>query len=693
MPLTPEEEAQIEIDNPIDQQIASELSYLNEPQGPVASPDQSQGPDQGLVTSPSHYDPSVAATLTPEEEAHLDQHAPLGVKVSSKGFGPDTGQGTIWQKGYEQFQQNDARLAANRDTDLSQYNAAYGQVQTAIGRNADVEAGLNRAHADILQNRENFIREESELDKTMYAQARAESEQHLNAYRQQIAAVRQMTVTNPIQALGPMEAGGLSLAMFAQGFLAAQGIHIDVAGQVDRWVDRSIEEQRRRIGQAEAGAEDQLNLWRIAQDTSRNDLEARQRYRGMVLEAMTTAVDINAARFAAPLAQSAAEVAKAKLTLEKTGVEHSIRHNYETERLANLKAMRDEAHMRVMERFRSQELAIQRAKADKAAKDLVKVPDPGATVRDPSTHKIIGIKNGWAINPNAPVGLQTSAGEFAAKEGGAYGNFVSQLDTLCGLRAPAQDDYKERFGPNWLKAYSEDYRNYKRQKDLVGEQLITYMTGAAAPEQQMKRLTGILADDSVFQEGGNAQGIDQLEKWSRNNFVSKANAHPGLISLPESERDIRPYVNETNDTDVGYNARFGDHLPTTSVVAKEEGAGAVGSDEEVKVTGVAGISTPYATFTGKTGQSVSTAGEPAFAAHFEQIALAAIDPVTVAKKHGSDEDPQKIAQDAAARLDYLAKDKTLPDDRRSYAAYLAERLKTDPTALQRDLVQDPLAFH
>lgn len=703
MPLTPEEEAQIEIDPPRLSPAEESQIQIDEPDVPGA-PDEADGP----VTHPGQVDPAFLSAidtvphpdpslrLSPAEESQIQIDSPSSsrsVSTSGRGFGPDTGQGQIWQKGYEQFAENDQRLAENRNRDLTESQGAYGQAGGALDLNAKIEGEKSRAEADLLQHRESFLRESADLDQHMYQQAQAESQQYLNSYRQQIAAVRQMTVTNPIQTLGGMQAGGLSLAMFAQGFLAAQGIHIDVGGQVDRWVERSIHEQERRISQAESGAEDQLNLWKIAQETSRNDLEARQRYQGMVLQAMQTAVDINAARFAAPLAQSAAEVAKAKLSLEQTATERGIRDNYEKDRLANLKAMRDEAHMRVMERFRSWELAIQdRAAKAKDAKGLVKVADPGATVRD-ANGKIVGVKNGWAIDPNAPVGLQTAAGEFVAKEGGAYANFTRQLSKLRLLRAPAQDDYKERFGPQWTKQYSEDYRDYKRQKDLIGEQLISYLTGAAAPNEQMKRIRGVLADDSIFQSGGNAAGIDQLEKWSRDNFVSKANEHPGLIPLPESERNVRAYVDEANDTDSAYSARFSANRASTNLIASEEGAAAAGGDEGHKAQGLGGVSTTFSKFARKKGMQLGVNAEPEYVRHFQDIALAAIDPTAVIAKHKSDEKPEDVQKDAVDRLEYLANDKTIPDVRREYAAYLAAQLKTDPNGLLNDLTQNPLAFH
>ncbi len=574
MPLTPEEEALIEIDPPgagIDSPLLQTDPYLGA-SGPIPSPLQADPylVSGDAITSPLQVDSDLAAAiysvpmgLTPAEEAQIEIDPPSSqsVKVAGRGFGPDTGQGAVWEKGYEQFAENDRRLAKTRDLDLAQANAGYQRAKGALDAQAGVEAKMQRAHANILQQRESFIRESAELDKTMSAQARAESEAHLDAYRQQIAAVRQMTVTNPIAALGGFETAGVSLAMFAQGFLAARGINIDVAGQVNRWVDRSIEEQQRRIGQAQQGAEDELNLWRIAQETSRNDLEARHRYRGMVLEAMTTAVDVNAARFAAPLAKSAAEVAKAKLAMEQTGVERTIRHGYETDRLANLKAMRDEAHMRVMERFRSQELAIQsraqKAAAAKAQKPLNYIQDTRNVVRDENGKPISGGRVVAAFQENAPEQTQKAVIEAQT----AHDNMQTGLDRLRKL----YKDLDGEVGPGWLRQrQSEAYKLFDAERTRIIGDLQKSMTGLAAPESEQKRWLSQLSDDAMLQVGPDRlpKLIDGMSEWGRKRFENTLHL-PGVIVLPENDRFHTQDVTIDPDTQALTDARSHVRIPST----------------------------------------------------------------------------------------------------------------------------------
>lgn len=701
MPLTPEEEALIEIDSPIDAQISSELDYLGAPQGPV--------------TSPSEVDPSFASvldsipspTLTPEEEASIEIDPPSAqsVKVAGRGFGPDTGQGALWQKGQEQFAENDARIAANRDLDLQQSRGAYSQAGTALEAQSDVEAEMNRSLASILQEREGFLRDSAELDKTMYAEARAESEQYLAAYRQQMAAVRQMTVTNPVQSLGALSYGGVSLAMFAQGFLAAQGINIDVAGQVDRWVDRSIEEQRRQIGQAQAGAEDQLNLWRIAQETSRNDQESRMRYRGMVLEAMTTAVDINAARFAAPLARSAAEVAKAKLAMEQVGVERDIRHGYEQERLANMKAMRDEAHMRVMERFRGWELSIQdraqKARADKEGKAPNLLIDSRNVKRDPSTGKVLsgGLVVG-ELSHDAPTETQKAViGKKQLNDAVQSGS-----DELRKL----YNELDGEFGPGWLRnRKSEAYTLFNAERNRVVGDIMRNFTGLAATDKEAQRWLDQLGDDKTLQLGPNRlpKLIDGMSAWARRGFEQSLDL-PGVIKYAPEQRGYSQQLEVDPETSALVRARAsgGERIPSTieqiSGPAATDTTRYVDREPSKFYASQKKPEVPSMSF-GPAGQRQaverSAGAVEAWSVQLDDLARAALDAKKfMSGKSSADpskrysEDPTEVQRQALMDLASIANGRPLapgqpapPKTRREYAQALMDMYDKDPNQLRQ----------
>src|SRR5690606_37884280 len=130
-----------------------------------------------------------------------------------------------------------------------------------------------------------FNQQAVELEQRMAAQAQAERAAYLAQYKEQLALVKQLALQsgNPMGQLSRAEAIGLAGAQFAQGFLAAQGVNIDVAGQVDRWVERSIAEHQMKIQNARTAAQETLHLYEIARQNSQDEWEARQRYRGFVI--------------------------------------------------------------------------------------------------------------------------------------------------------------------------------------------------------------------------------------------------------------------------------------------------------------------------------------------------------------------------------------------------------------------------
>lgn len=496
------------------------------------------------ISEEPHWDPSLR--LSPEEEAQIEidprpaPAAPLKAPAngsasrSFKGFGGDRGQGSIWDRAHRQYNAEEEQYAQTALADMQATEQGYRSLADASRSHAEVERDRFIEESNLLNRQMGFEREMAELDKMAYEEARAESQQYVQKYEQQLAAVRQMVVTNPMETLPAWQAGGVSLAMFAQGFLAAQGINIDVAGQVDRWIDRSIEEQRRQIGQAEKGAEDTLNLWRIAQDTSRNDLEARQRYKGMILAAMQTATQVNAARFGSQLAMTGANVANQKLALEQLTVARSIRDGYEKDALARKQGMRQETHNRVMEMHQAESNAIaRRAAAAKAEKglSLIKIQDPSQVMRDKDKKVVSGGLNVAVLDPNAPDGIKSKAYDHVVNAQQLYANAA---DGIGRLRALSQE-LSTQFGPDWMRnKMSAANEIYNAQASLVIADIQKAMTGLAAPIPEAERYLTQLRPDSVFQLGADrlAQKIDNLQEWARGRFENSLKV-PGVIVLPE----------------------------------------------------------------------------------------------------------------------------------------------------------------
>lgn len=133
---------------------------------------------------------------------------------------------------------------------------------------------------------------------------------------QQLSGVRALMQQsgNPLHSLSMGEQLGLGAAAFAQGFLkAGYGIDIDVSSQIDRWVQRSMQEHQQRIQNARQGMQDTMTLYDIARQGAEDDYEAQMRYKAFAIEALQAQLDSHAARFDSNIAGARAKQNRAKL--------------------------------------------------------------------------------------------------------------------------------------------------------------------------------------------------------------------------------------------------------------------------------------------------------------------------------------------------------------------------------------------
>lgn len=750
MALTPEEEAAIQIlpNDPIDQAIADELAYLT-PQPltpaeeaqiqidqPTLTPEEAaqieiNPPDLGgAIASPSQV-PDTGVTSPSQVEAgqpNAPQSTRVGGKlqVSQSGFGPDRGQAGIWAQGYEQFAENDARLRANSEASQLETAVGYNNLLKAQEDKAAVEAWHYDEMSKLLRDKEDFIRKSAELDQVMYEQARVESQAHLDAAMQQFAAVRQMAVQSPLGQLDGWQFAGAALAAAAQGFLAAQGIKIDVIGQINRWEEMSIREQERRIAQAEHGAEDQLNLWKISKETSRDDLEARLRYRGMMLEQLSVAVDTQAMRFNSQLAQSNAQVTNAQLSLERNNILRQIRDNYEKERLANLSAMRDEAHKRVMERMEQRRLDIEaaraqaelnRSKVTKPGPQPIPIQDTRNVKRDDKGNILLGPDGKPAtggqyvafIDPNMPDGIQSKAWETVSNAQQLHDNLQTGLDSLRQLYVQLD---KEN-GPGWWrKKTDEAYIRFDAQRNRVVGDVQRFMTGLAATEPEAQRWLSQLKDDGWLQTGANRQPklINDLGNWGRGRFENALKI-PGVKVIPQSQRWYgEPLGTIDPATEALSNAQ---DMPRQPSRVEHLGGAASAKTEYVdqKPSRFYQETHPQPTIVQTYGQSMERRQKngrvESWATQLEDAARAYINPAEYVKSHrtgyeitaeaasGKKQTEDDLNTIQGQAIDIIAAiangsplnagDPVPPPDRQAYARKLLDAIQKDPQALYEAL--------
>jgi hypothetical protein len=698
-----------------DDEIAGELASSPTTNPDLGTVDPGRWSD---VISPELHQ-AVAETPHPAEAPPAIPDK-VSVKVSTKGFAPDQGQAALRKKGDDDLVQADKQLQADRDAAMAESRQGYEALSRAQDERARVEGQKSDAEAALLEHKQSALKDFAELYKTMSAEVEAAGAQHLQQYQTQMAAARQLTIQSPVAMLNGPEAAGLSLAMFSQGMLAAQGIHIDVGGQIDRWVAQSVKEQEFNIGQKEKAAEDQLNMWRIAQETSRNKLEALQRYKGMVMESIGVGLDLNAARFSAPLAQSAATVAKAQLQIEQTNNARTIRESYEREHLGLLKEAHADYHARVMEGFKSQELQIARDKAAAAAKAKpgnINFSDP-EYAKDANGKEILingnrVLENKWRMDPTLPKEIASKVFEKADTARTQYANYLDTTNRMMGSYAAAIAAKNALPGGpalTWDAADRLDksgaiHRFVQDRNEWVNVKLYND-SGKAINETEQQRHDAMAYLDKVLAFNGDKTEKSQasLREYGRQKFernmegaglqrIGKGDAEQYQISTTAS-----PVAkNEDNATLNGKPA-----APT----AVSEQVQFLGAKDQGDDAGKA--SKPFAAFDREEGSKFATGAtfsgegrhtemhEPRWVQHMDMIALGAVNPQVLINMHQSgaltngrppesvDQTPDQIKADAVEALRKASYDETLSEGQRAYAMHLRTLIK-DPKKAAEEL--------
>lgn len=522
-------------------------------------------------------------TTPPEEENPLAQNLPAtgfsqqptpAATSSSASFRGVTDQGI--SQAHKVFSPTDRRIAAQTaplqsqaQDQLEQHRSSTAALGDAQSEQARLTTEYQSNLAKLKDEERLFHQDAAALEERMHAETKAESEQYVGAYREQLAAVRAMTVdpTGPIASLSTAQAGGLSLAMFAQGFLAAQGIQIDVAGQLDRWVDRSIQEQQRRIQQAEKGAQDMLNLWEIARQSSRDDLEARTRYRGMVISSMMAATESKAAQFNSDIAVSRAKEANAKLAIELQTTERQIQDGY----FNKVHAIKQAEYQRSYQMGSLAQQSRQAAETERHHREMegaaklkamgdkpYLIKDVGDFKIDPKTGKqVSGGRVIAMVNPDDKEAIKIVNGVQKS-----HGELLKGLDDLEKLR-------KEAFGLGIGKTLgsltSEEYRRFSRRRGLITASIQKAMTGLHATKHEQELYLSQLEDEKLWQAGNNESTLTDLRGWSRDMYNNALNNTLGVQIIPEDQRFYSDFVNADPVTgameDAAEAARKGEKLP------------------------------------------------------------------------------------------------------------------------------------
>ena len=472
------------------------IDYANALSGP-ATPDQSAGGAPGATPPVSAPGTGTSSSTSTSGTEHTVPAPTIGAENWQKLTPDDIMSGAA-----------NAMDAEARDVKAEQ--AANDQKAEAT---ADYQTGL-KASLDQMQRMQMDWAKQDEHDSAVAAQ---EASKYIAAYQEQLATVRQIAAGYKSPLADKWTAVGVSMGMFAQGFLAARGIHIDVAGQVDKWVDQSIQEQNMKIGAAKESAEGQLHLWEIARQTSKDDAEARQRYRGMFISGVQSQIQSQAAQYQSKLAAADANAANAKLQFEADKTNFDIWSASMKDVLALQNQYRmyklEQQRLQVEEYKASLEASARKdaasaksgeasAKAREEASKWTAIPDMRHEQLSPGGQAVAPV--GWVIHKDNPM----------AKEVGEVNtNIRGALTTLAKAdeeRKQLAQKYSKFAGVpesllNTLPGGSEALRDAEGLRNAVAEGLTKAITGNNRPNVQVWKsiLDKQLPLDKLLTQGTN----------------------------------------------------------------------------------------------------------------------------------------------------------------------------------------------
>lgn len=653
------------------------------------------------ITDPNQVDPSLGNGLitSPEQNTGVssyEQTPVIPINTSAAYKGPTAAGGKRAAGMLSQIDQRvagyDARDATNTQTEISNYQKGVAGEKAAIGGITDVNSDYENKLKEIDTRRQALFDEAGRQEKDAAQQAKVSAAEFTNKYQQQLAAVRSLSVniSGPLAKLSTGEMGGLTLAMFAQGFLAAQGININVGQQVDTWVQHSIHEQERQIGQAENAANDTLNLWHIARQNSADDLEARQRYRGFIIEGLKSQTEFQSARFQSRLASAQANVTKAHLDTEATLTETSMAKAHEQRVFEQKKWETQTAFELAKVNLESQKVALEaqrvRAAGEKNNKHQI--------IIDPSDGKAKWVIGEDRINA-------TKDAEIATKAQADYGRIDKQIKEAITFRDKNAEDQWGHV--SFFDRQKEAKRQYEAMVTRLAIEMGKTEFGTRASDKEAERIKLLVPFDKWYQGGDNTKIWTKYREDIRSDFDSTMSAHTDAI--PENHQVVMPHNDANPSAKAIYSASTDGGKPIDKFAATEQakvvGKDSENTDSESYGSGFwRGFNTQQTKGHGIFNEEPISKDQevkmPGWAVAIDHLATGWATPESL-KQLSPNEDSKTISTDSQKTLEMLASGKTadgnkVPKEAKEYAKYIiglgisgiSDELTNNPLGAFRD---------
>lgn len=605
------------------------------------------------------------------------------------------------------------------------YNAVNEALEEAVGKTQEFAA----ADEEIRQREIDFQKGEAELEARLAGEAQADRAQYVAAYKEQLAVVRQLSLQsgNPMGKLSQGEALGLAGAQFAQGFLAAQGIHIDVAGQVDRWVERSIQEHQMKITNARDAANDQMHLYEIARQNSEDEWEARQRYRGFVIAGLQSSIQLNASRFQSDIAMARAHEQGARLQIEADTTERAIANSHFERRAAvyqqeygrarDMGQLAIEQHKASIEAKRAAwdmdprnpKNVIKKDPASAAPPDFriadveyMKNPD-GTDMVDASGNRIM--QNRWRVNSET-MKDDVLARKVYQDAMEARNNFADYDDATRKMTEAYTKAKKVRDAAGiWQKMTwdalgrttgSEDVNNYVQLRNAWAQKRVKLISGTAASDSERKVIAEQAYADKFFADNGSKaeKSMAILRQQGVDEFTRKMEGFQ-MEQIPEGDpgriyRSVQaaPQTNATQEAILtGERAEPG-FADVTAASALDRGS------REVVSNNPSGAWADFQSDVQRPRGDKIDLGQPDYAVQLDRLVAAYAKPhwfTSRSQEFGvskqKEETPSEIRREAYAAFDRLARGIAVNEDGSvaevgahvvEYASYLKDKIDNDP---------------
>lgn len=694
----------------------------------------------GPVTSPSQAD-SGAGTSTPLTTDSLDDQIARELATSRivQGGGPNPdkpsdlkGVGVSYTGPTERGKRYSAGLFGQADRRADEYarsdeekakleNAQLQRDYQGVGRGMqseiDVTKDFQGREQSIMSQIAAFQETQAKLEQQAAGEAKAERESYLASYKEQLAGVRALAAQsgNPLPKLSTAQKMGLAGAEFAQGFLAARGIHIDVAGQVDRWVDRSMQEHQEAIKNARGAAEDQLHLYEVARQNSQDDWEARQRYRGFVIQGLQTQVQMNASRFQSDVAMARSQQSIAKLQVEADTTANALADRHQGRVLQNKQLEITRAADEAKAAIESQHLQLERDKLNaKGAAGNYNISDPeylkgkdGADFVDQNGNRVL--VNRWRVNPTLPKEIQNEVAKKAGDAQESYAKYLDATNRMSDSYVAAKKLYDD--APSVVKDLGGDrawevlarmdktgtVAQFLQDRNQWVMQKVYNDSGKQINENEFQRHEALAyLDKALARNGDKGEKLNaNLREYGRQQFERHMQA-PGMTTIdpkdPEYYSRTTTASPQTAATDT---AIMKGEKPQVGFAGQAEGEAVAKDSDNVTTKSISGT---WADFQrqqlsegGNEGAKIRL-GQTGAAVAVDHLAFAVVRPGAFSshtgKEAGKQESPTDVRKTSFDALENLANGvapdgKQVPEETQQYAHYVLTQMEADQDLMSK----------